>query len=392
MTAPAPTPPATPALLVLLAAGAGLSAASLYYNQPILGHIARDLRASPTAVGALPTLTQLGYASGIFLFAPLGDRFDLRRVIAVKASLLAAALLATSAAPTVGALAALSFVTGLAATAAQDFVPAAAAVSPPATRGRTVGMAMTGLLLGILLSRVASGAVGDRLGWRAVYVCAAAMVAALTVVSAARLPPLPPSVRVGWITLLRSTLALVPKHPRLRRAALAQPLLAAAFSGFWSTLSLVLARPPFSLGSTVAGLFGLAGAAGALAAPLAGAVADRRGAVAVIRAGATLVLLSFLAMAAAPGSLAVLVAATVVFDLGVQASLIAHQTVVYGLDPAARSRLNAVLVSAMFVGMAAGSSIASRVCARWGLAGVGAQGVVAASLALLVYARGEGDR
>lgn len=384
-TSAAPT--ATPALLLLLAAGAGLSAASLYYNQPILGAIAQSVGAGPTEVGLLPTLTQLGYATGIFLFAPLGDRFDLRKVIMVKGALLALSLAAMSVAPSIAALSVVSFVIGLCATTAQDFVPVAAALAKPEARGRTVGMAMTGLLMGILLSRVLSGAVSERLGWRAVYIGSAALVAALVAVASVRVPSLPPTSSMPYGALLRSTLALLGKHAPLRRAAIAQPLISAAFSGFWATLSLVLERPPFSLGSTVAGAFGLAGAAGALAAPIAGGIADKRGPTAVIRFGALLVLLSFLAMALVPGSLAVLVIATVVFDLGVHAALISHQTIVYGLDPAARSRLNAVLVSSMFIGMAVGSSIASRLCARYGLVAVGAQGVVAASLALLVYAR-----
>lgn len=383
------TPTATPALLVLLAAGAGLSAASLYYNQPILGAIAQSVGASSTEVGLLPTLTQLGYAAGIFLFAPLGDRFDLRKVIMVKGTLLALTLFATSVAPSIAVLSVLSFAIGLTATTAQDFVPAAAAMARPEARGRTVGMAMTGLLLGILLSRVMSGAVSERFGWRAVYVGSSALVAMLVAIAALRVPGLPPTSSMNYLALLRSTLELLQKHAPLRRAAVAQPLIAAAFSGFWATLALVLARPPFELGSTVAGAFGLAGAAGALAAPIAGSIADKRGPRAVIRVGASLVFASFLAMAIAPGSLAVLIVATVVFDLGVHAALISHQTIVYGLDPTARSRLNAVLVSAMFIGMAAGSSLASRLCARYGLAGVGVQGAVAAALALAVYARRE---
>ncbi|MBX3193349.1 MAG: MFS transporter [Labilithrix sp.] len=376
----------SPAVFVLLATGAGLSAASLYYNQPILGTIARDFGATPAATGWLPTLTQTGYASGILLFAPLGDRLDLRRVILVKGAALSVALLVAAIAPSLTALAIASLAIGLFATTAQDFVPAAAALAPEGARGKTVGIAMTGLLLGILLSRVASGAVGEHLGWRAVYVGSSGLVACLLVVVGLRLPPMRPAASASYAALVRSTLTLVRRHAPLRRAALAQALLAMAFSGFWSTLAIVLSKEPFVLGSTVAGAFGLAGAAGALAAPVAGTLADRRSPEAVLRAGALLVFGSFLAMALAPRSLAVLIVATVVFDLGVQASLIAHQTIVYGLDPTARSRLNAVLVSTMFAGMAIGSAIATRIVERWGLVGVGALGAAAAAAAWIVRA------
>lgn len=383
-TSPGPEAPLPTPLLLLLAGGAGLSVASLYYNQPLLGAMARDLGASPSAIGAVPTLTQLGYAAGILLFAPLGDRLDRRRVVVAKLAALAVALLGAALAPSAGLLAVAGLAIGLVATAAQDLVPAAAALAPAASRGRTVGSVMTGLLLGILLSRVVSGAAGAHAGWRAVYAGAAAAVAGLAVAVALKLPPMPPAARARYGELLASIFLLARDLAPLRRAALAQALLSVAFGGFWSTLALALAGAPFGLGPVAAGAFGLAGAAGAAIAPLAGAAADRRGPEPVIRGGAALAVASFATIALFPGSLGVLVVATVVFDLGVQASLIAHQSIVYGLDPAARGRLNAVLVSAMFLGMAAGAAAASQVFARAGWAGVAALGALAAAAALAV--------
>ncbi len=376
--------PLAPSLVALFAVGAGSSAASLYYNQPILGAMAADLRATAGQIGLVPMLTQLGYAAGILLFAPLGDRLDRRRVIVAKLVALSVALALAGLSSSVWLVATASLTIGLLATAAQDFVPAAAALAPPAARGKTVGSVMTGLLLGILLSRVASGAIADRFGWRAVFFGAAATIAVLAVVSAARLPAFAPGATAPYGALLRSIAVLARDVAPLRRAALVQSLLSMAFSGFWSTLALALAAPPHHLGSTAAGLFGLAGAAGAAVAPIAGATADRRGPGLVIRIGTLLVIASFVAMAVLPGSLAVLIAGTVVFDLGVQACLISHQTIVYGLDPAARSRVNAVLVSSMFLGMSAGAAIASQVLGRHGWSGVMAFGAAAATLALVV--------
>ncbi len=373
-----------PSLVVLLASGAGLSVAALYYNQPILGVVARDLHASPVAVGFVPMLTQLGYAAGILLFAPLGDRLDRRKVIVAKLAALCVALVAAGVAPSIGMLAGVSLVIGLLATAAQDFVPAAATLAPAAVRGRTVGTVMTGLLLGILLSRLVGGVASDVFGWRAVFFGAAVSVAGLAVVSRARLPSFAPATGDSYGSLLRSIGVLARDVAPLRRAAFTQALLSIAFSGFWSTLALALAAPPYRLGSTAAGAFGLAGAAGAAIAPLAGAIADKRGPVSVIRIGTGLVVGAFLLMALCQGSIGVLVVGAIVFDLGVQASLISHQTIVYGLDPAARSRVNAVLVSAMFVGMSAGASLASNAFARFGWGGVMWLGVAAASAALAV--------
>lgn len=369
---------------MLFAAGAGLSVASLYYNQPILTAIAADLGASSESVGYVPMCTQFGYAAGILLFAPLGDRLDRRKLIVAKGVMLVLALLLAALARSIEGLCLASLAIGLLATIAQDFVPAAATLATPEARGKTVGTVMTGLLLGILLSRLVSGAVAQRFGWRVVYFGASGTIAALTLLSGARMPSLPASATASYGTLLRSMAGLLLRVAPLRRAALAQGLLSVAFSGFWSTLALVLAAAPFHFGSTVAGAFGVAGAAGALIAPLAGAAADRRGPEVVLRASMALVIASFIAMALFPSSLAVLIAGTVMFDLGVQASLISHQTIVYGLDATARSRVNAVLVSSMFFGMSAGAALASRARMIDGFRGVAILGAIAAVLALVV--------
>ncbi|AOK63418.1 MFS transporter [Burkholderia ubonensis] len=374
-------------LVLLLAAAAGLAVAPLYYSQPMLGVLGPDLGASERAVGLVPTLTQLGYALGILLLAPLGDRFDRRRVIVTKAAALVGALLLAAAAPSIGLLLAASFAIGLSATMAQDVVPAAATLAHDAHRGRTVGTVMTGLLMGILLSRVVSGFVAENLGWRAMFVIAAASVAAIGVVAARGLPRFEPTTRLSYRALMGSLGELWRRHPALRRAALAQGLLSVGFSAFWSTLAVMLHGAPFHLGSAAAGAFGLAGAAGALAAPVAGRLADRHGPERITRLGIGIATLSFAVMALAPllsahAQLALLAAGTIGFDLGVQATLIAHQSIVYRIDPASRSRLNAVLFVGMFIGMAAGAAIGSQLLAQFGWTAVLAL-AVAASLAAL---------
>ena len=376
-------------LVLLLATGAGLSVASLYYVQPMLGVLGADIGASTRAVGFIPTLTLLGYALGILLLAPLGDRFDRRRIVLIKAAALCAALLVAGAAPSIGVLLAASLAIGLAATMAQDIVPAAATLAPEASRGKTVGTVMTGLLLGILLSRVVSGFVAEHFGWRAMFIAAAASIALIGAAAWRGLPRFRPTTHLAYAALLGSLGTLWSRHGTLRRAALAQALLAVGFSAFWSTLAVMLHGAPFHLGSAAAGAFGLAGAAGALAAPLAGRLADRRGPELVTRLGAGLAVVSFAAMGLAPlmaphAQLWLLALAAIGFDLGMQATLIAHQTIVYGIEPGARSRLNAVLFTSMFIGMAAGSALGALALAEWGWAGVTALATATAAAALAV--------
>lgn len=380
--------PLAPQLILLLAAGAGFAVATLYYSQPILGILGADIGASDRAIGLVPTLTQLGYALGILLLAPLGDRHDRRRIILIKAGLLIAALLLAGGAPTIVWLLAASLAIGLTATLAQDIVPAAATLAPLAQRGRVVGTVMTGLLMGILLSRVVSGLIAEHFGWRAIFFAAAFSIALIGLAAWRGLPKFAPTTDLSYAALLGSLRTLWQRHAALRHAALAQGLLAVGFSAFWSTLAVMLHAAPFHLGSAVAGSFGLAGAAGALAAPFAGHLADRRGPELVTRLGCGLSALSFAFLSLAPllsphAQLWLLGLGAIGFDLGVQASLIAHQTIVYSIEPGARSRLNAVLFVGMFIGMASGAALGSLLLSQWGwvavtgMAGLAALGALA---------------
>lgn len=364
----------TPAIVMMMAAGAGLSVASIYYSQPMLGILGVEMQAGADTIGLVPTLTQMGYALGILLLAPLGDRHDRRRIILAKGALLALALLLSGCAPAISWLLAASLVVGVAATMAQDLVPAAATLAPVAQRGKIVGAVMTGLLLGILLSRVMSGVVAQYFGWRAVFIAAALLIAMITLIIWRRLPRFSPTTTLSYPALMASMVNLLRRYKTLRRAALAQGLLSVGFSAFWSTLAMML-HDDFHLGSAAAGAFGLAGAAGALAARLAGVMADRRGAEPVTRWGSALATLSFAAMLLlpllpAPLQFGLIVLSALGFDLGVQAALVAHQTIIYGLAPDARSQLNALLFTDVFIGMATGAALGSLIYAHFGWCGV----------------------
>ncbi|AJC19935.1 MFS transporter [Pandoraea pulmonicola] len=384
-----PQPELSARLILLLATGTGLTVASLYYAQPMLGIMTDDIHAANTTVGWVPTLTQLGYALGILLLVPLGDIIDRRRIVLIKGAILTLALLVAAVSPGIGTLLVASLAIGLTATMAQDIVPAAASIAPESIRGRVVGTVMTGLLLGILLSRVVSGFVAENFGWRAMYVVAAVSVAAFGVVAWRSLPSFHPTTQMSYGQLIGSIASLWKRHPALRRAAFAQGLLSVGFSAFWSTLAVMLHEAPFHLGAAAAGAFGLAGAAGALGAPLAGRIADRKGPQIVTRLGAGLVAVSFAAMLLAPmlgahAQLWLIGLAAIGFDLGVQVALVSHQTIVYGIEPAARSRLNAVLFVGVFIGMSIGALLGAQALAHWGWTGVASLATLAALGALTV--------
>ena len=374
--------------IFILAIGAGFSVASIYYAQPLLPLMGTDLHLSIAGMGLVPTLTQTGYALGILFLLPLGDRHDRRALILFKSAALALFLLGCSLTEQLHSLLFTSLLIGMAATMAQDIVPAAAILAPEGKQGKTVGTVMTGLLLGILLSRTVSGVVGEAFGWRVMYQLAAASIAIIGVVMWAVLPRFAIHSTLSYPALLRSMEHLWRRYPALRRAALAQGFLSIAFSAFWSTLAVML-LDRYHLGSAVAGGYGIAGAAGALAAPLAGGLADKLGAGKVTQLGAALVTVSFALMFLMPalgtsGQLILIAVSAVGFDLGLQSSLVAHQNLVYSLEPQARGRLNALLFTVIFIGMALGSALGSKVYAMVGWPGVVALATGCGAIALLI--------
>lgn len=378
-------------LVTLLATGAGFSVAALYYNQPMLGILGPDLHASARELGLAPTMTQLGYALGILFLAPLGDRFDRKRIILCKAAALAIALVASALAPGIGFVLVASLLTGIAATMAQDLVPAAAAIAPEAQRGKIVGTVMTGLLLGILLSRVVSGLVAQNLGWRTMYFAAAATIVVVAIACWRGLPRFSVTTQLPYGALLASMAGLWRKHARLRQASFSQGLIFMAFGAYWSTLAVMLHRD-FQLGSAAAGAYGLAGAAGALAAPIAGRLADRHGSELVARLGAAIAAVFFAIMFLGPllsphAQLVLIAVSAIGFDFGSQAALIAHQTIVYSVEPPARSRLNALFFTVLFVFMATGAAVGSQMLAAFGWPGVVAVSTLASIGALVVRLR-----
>ena len=323
-------------------------------------------------MGLVSMLTQVGYAAGMLLFVPLGDRLERRSFILTMLGLVVVALLGVAAAPSFYWLAAASLVVGVTSITPQLLVPFAAHLAEPSERGRVVGIVMSGLLIGILAARTVSGVVGEYLGWRAMYGIAAAVTVALGLALKGLLPKSQPEgLGVSYIGLLLSIGGLLRDEPVLRQSCLFGATGFAAFSTFWTTLAFHLAGPPFQYGSGFIGLFGLVGVVGALAAPLAGRFADRRSARWTIGAGMTCILLAYVVLYGFGGTIAGMVAGVILLDLGAQSAHISNQsTDPTSIRPEARSRMNTAYMVTYFVGGAAGSSAGAWGWGRGGWAGV----------------------
>jgi predicted MFS family arabinose efflux permease len=365
-----------------MAVCAGIAVANIYYNQPLLGLIEADYQNS-SAIGLIPTATQLGYAVGLLGLVPLGDLVERRRIIAAQFVVLAAALAFAAVAPTALALIAASLMLGVAATVAQQIVPFAATLADDRTRGAAVGAVVSGILGGILLSRTIAGFVGSHFGWREMFWLGVPLALGAAVLIRLMLPRHHATPSIGYTLALRSLVHLLVEEPALRLAAATQAMLFASFIAFWTVLSLHLQEPAFRLGPEIAGLFGVIGASGIFAAPIAGRMADKRGPHLVIAVSAAISLSSWLVFVGWNGVTG-LVVGVVLLDVGVNAALVSNQHLIFALRPEARSRLNTVFMTAMFIGGSLGSFGASWAYVHLSWLGVCGYGALLAAAGLLL--------
>jgi predicted MFS family arabinose efflux permease len=383
---PTAVSPARPRrVILLLAVACGMAVANIYYSQPLLGLISSAFGVSQGRTELVVTLTQLGYAVGLFLLVPLGDLLENRALASRTLLVTAAALLATGLSPDFGVFLVLSVVVGMSSMVAQILIPYAAHLAAPQERGKVVGTVTAGLLLGILLARTVSSLVAAAWGWRAIYVASAVLMIVLSVLLTRMLPKRAPAHTSTYSRLMLSTLRLAREEPVLRRRAVCQALMFGAFSCFWTSVAFELIQR-HHLSQAWIGIFALVGAAGAAAAPLAGRLGDlghghAGSGVALALAGAAMVLAGLGA-----GNLVLLALAGILLDLAVQSHQVFSQREIYGLRPDARARINTVYMTAVFLGGAAATAISGTIYGRDGWTGVTLLGAGLALAAFGVWA------
>jgi predicted MFS family arabinose efflux permease len=384
----ASSPPSTTLdrrLVLLLAAACGAAVANMYYAQPLLDIIARDLNVSAGAAGLLVTASQIGYAAGVVFLVPLGDLLDRRRMVTRMLLLTSVALCVAAAAPGFAVLAAAIAVIGITSVVAQVLVPLAGTLASEHERGKVVGDVMSGLLLGILLARTASGLIAEVGGWRLVYAIAAALMVAVAAILARTLPPTPPVTDLSYGTLLRSVVALVRDEGVLRRRMVYGALGMASFSVLWTAIAFLLSGAPYHYSEGTIGLFGLAGLVGAGAAQRAGRLADRGHTHAATGAFLVAIAVAWALLALGRSSLAALIAGTVLLDLGIQGQHILNQSTIYTLSPDARSRITTAYMATNFAWGALGSAAASLAWSSGGWGAVSALGIGLSLAGLLAW-------
>lgn len=375
----------TKSVLWLMTVAACLVVANNYYNQPLLGDIAREFGVSESAANRVATATLLGYAGGLFLLVPLGDMFHKKRLIVGDFIVIIISLLCFAFSPNITLMAISGFFIGLSSVVPQMFVPLAAQLSNPKERSKNVGIVMSGLLVGILGSRVFSGLVGDILGWREVYYIAAGTMTVLWILIIFFLPDIKPTFWGTYKGLMKSMFVLVKKRKDLRIAALRGALSLASFQAFWTTLTFYLEKPPFSAGSNVAGLLGIVGIGGAIAASYVGRIADHVNKNHIITCSTLLMIAAWIFFGLPAMGYVGLIIGIFILDVGLQSIHVTNQSIIFSRDEDATNRLNTVYMTCYFVGGSIGAYIGGLAWTHSAWSGVTLIGIAFVVVLLLVH-------
>ncbi|MED4885959.1 MFS transporter [Lysinibacillus fusiformis] len=377
-------------LTILLAASCGIIVANLYYAQPLVGVISSSMGLSPNSSGLIVTLTQIGYVVGLLFIVPLGDILENRKLIISSLLITSLALAITAMTKQILLFLVALFVIGLGSVATQVLVPFASYLSSDSSRGRVVGNVMSGLLLGIMLSRPLSSLVAEFLGWHAIFILSAITIMILAIVLSKVLPTRKPSTDTRYIALLGSMWHLLRTTPILQRRAAYHAGVFASFSLFWTTVPQLLTSPAFHFSQKDVALFALVGVAGAVAAPIAGRIADL-GLTRPVTGIALLtvvisLLLPLIFQTSSTIGIAVLVVSSLLMDAGVSANLVLSQRALFSLSPEVRSRLNGLFMAIFFFGGAIGSAIGGWAFALGGWGTALWIGIIPPILSILYFA------
>ncbi len=371
-------------LLWMLAIISGLSVANLYYNQPLLNRISADLGVSEFTANLIPMTTQIGYALGLLFIIPLGDLYNRKHIIVVNFLLLMIATCSIASSSSVPYILAASLVMGICSVMPQIFIPIAAQFSLPENKARNVGMMVSGLLTGILGSRVVSGFVGEYWGWRTMYYIAAVLMLLCIFLVLRALPAMPSNFKGTYGGLMKSLFTLYREHPAIRMVSARAGCCFGSFLALWACLAFKLSGEPFHAGNNVIGMLGLCGIAGALTASFVGSLVQKLGVRFFTYLGCVLMILAWVVMYVFQNFYIGFIVGIVVIDIGMQCVQISNQTCALSMAPKATNRVNTIFMTTYFVGGSLGTFLAGTCWHAWGWTGVTGAGIGLAAVSLLI--------
>lgn len=376
-------------LILIMSVASGLTVANIYYIQPLLAGIAQYYHVTQGYSGLLATLTQIGYALGLLLILPLADILEKRRLVLTMLLGAAISLLLLFFSPTITIALFASFGIGFCSVIPQLLIPFAAQLANPKERGKIIGSIMSGLLIGILLSRVVSGFIGRYMMWKNIYFIAAFCMLLLWVALRFILPKSYGDSKIKYIDSLKSMIVLIRQFPALREASVVGAMVFLAFSAFWTALTFLLQSSSYHMGTDVAGLFGLVGVVGALFSPWAGKISDKKGARFTVGINIVVIIAAYIVFGIWGFQLCGLIVGVILLDLGVQSCNVSNQTRIHQLSEEARNRITSVYMVSYFLGGALGSWLGTVSFQRFGWIGVCFIGLFSQLIAGYVHINGK---
>lgn len=371
------------ALMWMMAVMAGVAVANLYYCQPLLNMIREDLQLSEFQVNLMPVCTQVGYALGLLFIIPMGDMYNRRKTMMWCAFTLMVSLLSIAFARSIWVLLAASFITGFFSVIPQMFMPFASLYSKPGEKERKVGMILSGLLTGILGSRVISGYVGHALDWRSMYIIAAFAITVMAGLIHRFFPNVEPTYKGRFIHLLWSIRTLALNHPRSLLHSVRSAFAFGSFMGLWGCLAFRMKEAPFFVGSDVVGMLGICGIAGALTASNVGKYIPRFGVERINALGIILQMLAWGILAVFHNSYAGIILSIIIIDIGMQCIQLSNQSATMKLCPEASSRMNTIYMVTYFIGGSLGTFLAGTLWSMYGWMGTVTSGFVMLACSVL---------
>ena len=365
-------------LLFIMACMAAVSVANIYYCQPHLSLMGNDLGIDEWRASLIAMITQVGYACGLFFIIPSGDKFDRKKIVSYSFSILTIALLCIALSNNFHAVMAASFTVGACSVMPQIFIPIAAQYSRPEKKGANVGLIVSGLLTGILASRVISGLVGEWLGWRSMYVIAAIVMSLCTLIVWRIMPYTENNYTGSYKRLMHSLFALIREYKLLRICALRAAFAFGSFLALWASLTFKMEQAPFYAGSDVVGLLGLCGVAGAMSASVVGRLVSRIGVRNFNLLGAALMLSAWIIAYLWGNTYTAIIITILILDIGMQCIQLSNQTVVFSLNTKASNRINTIFMTNYFIGGSLGTFLSG---SAWSMAGWSGVTIVGIGLA-----------
>lgn len=372
-------------LVFLMAFAIGVTIASNYYAQPLLHSITHDLHIAVEHAGSIIMTAQLSYAVGLLFITPLGDMIERKRLILILMLLSTCGLVISASSQNLWMLIIGTAMTGLFSTVAQVLIPFAATLAKPEHRGKIVGTLMSGMLLGILLGRTFAGAISTIADWHYVYWIATGIMLIVTFLLWLSLPRYRNHISINYLQLLLSIGALYRQEPVLKIRSLLAITSFALFSLLWTPLAFLLTDAPYHYSDFIIGLFGLAGAAGALGSPIVGKLSDKGKGKTATTIGLALLLASWLPLSLAQYSIIALILGVILLDFAVQVTHVSNMSAIYQIRPEARSRINTGYMVSYFAGGMLGSVGSTYLFSHYGWIAIVIAGTILGILGLIIW-------